>query len=1066
MDQFEELFTLNPPECQARFAALLGRLTAEADVRVLLAMRDDFLMRCHDHEGLRAVFDGIVPLGAPSGEALRRALVEPARAEGFRFEEGLAEEMLAAVQGERGALPLLAFSVARLWGERDRGQRLLSRAAYEQAGGVAGALAQHAEETLERIGAARQALVREVFRNLVSAEGTRASVDREELLSAFADRRAAEEVLDELVGARLLTTYEAGARDGERRYRVEIIHESLLRAWPRLVRWQAQDAEGSLLRDQLRQAAHLWDEKGRPADLLWSGTSFREFALWRERYPGALTALEEQFGRAMVSRAERRSRLRALGVAGILAALVLVLAVIGVLLRRTNRALDRSVVDEARARASKLVALGRLELDNYPTAALAYARKSLEKADTIEARLLALEALWRGPTARILPLPRELDCTRLAFSPDGQRLACSGFQPSVAVFTDHGVRSKVLGGHESLADARAVAFTPDGRDLLTWAPGDPLVRDWSVDGWTPRDIPGEALWLRVADQGGAVSIGSVGGGRTHVVRSFTLDGGAVNRPWPWTPPAGLRFDQPGLRPLAVDRNARWLLYGRERGIFRHPFEGRGADERIGSHDARVRDLLLDAEERRLLSVDEAGEFRLWSLPEGTRLRTLRGSPPQRFTLPSLDRAGRRVAWASPDGTHVWDLEDPPDALPLRLPRGDVADFGETTFTRDGRWLATGSFGSAALFPMWLPHARTLQGHLEGPLAFAFTPDSRLLVSCAKDGARTWPLVPGAGAARRIELEGDYYCYGVAADLKGEALVVVSPFLGVYSVPLGGGAPRKLLDFAHRRLAISATAFDERSRRLAVASHYGDPREEMLLYVLDLERGTVDTTRLRDPGGQDPWAAGVRVLRFDPEGRVIVAGEGGVRRWRPGGALETIMGGPGSYAVFDASLDSRTLVVLEGTFHLGSSTLSDARITVLDTETGGRRTITTHGKNLVRVIATDALGQLVVTGDAQGVVRVGRATGEEPHLLLGHDSPVRALAVSPDGLWVVSAAGNDIRLWPMPDLSQPPLHTLPYAELMAKLRALTNLQVVEDQAAFSGYQLEVGPFPGWKDVPTW
>ena len=421
VDQFEELFTLNPPERQARFAALLGRLAAEADVRVLLSMRDDFLMRCHDHEGLRAVFDGLVPLGAPSGDALRRALVEPARAEGFRFEEGLADEMLAAVQGERGALPLLAFSVARLWGERERGGRLLTRAAYDQSGGVAGALAQHAEETLERIGDARQALVREIFRNLVTAEGTRASVDREELLSAFAERPAAEEVLDELVDARLLTTYEVRAREGDRRYRVEIIHESLLRAWPRLVRWQAQDAEGALLRDQLRQAAHLWDEKSRPADLLWSGTSFREFALWRERYPGALTALEEQFARAMVTRAESRSRLpRTLGVAAAFAALLLVLAVIGILLRRTNRALERSVVDEARARASKLVALGRFELDDYPTAALAYARKSLETADTIEGRLLALEALWRGPTARLLPLPAGADCTRVAFGPDGR----------------------------------------------------------------------------------------------------------------------------------------------------------------------------------------------------------------------------------------------------------------------------------------------------------------------------------------------------------------------------------------------------------------------------------------------------------------------------------------------------------------------------------------------------------------------------------------------------------------------------------------------------------------------
>ncbi len=57
IDQFEELFTLNAPETQARFAALLRQLAGEADVHVLLSLRDDFLMRCHEHEGLAAVFD-------------------------------------------------------------------------------------------------------------------------------------------------------------------------------------------------------------------------------------------------------------------------------------------------------------------------------------------------------------------------------------------------------------------------------------------------------------------------------------------------------------------------------------------------------------------------------------------------------------------------------------------------------------------------------------------------------------------------------------------------------------------------------------------------------------------------------------------------------------------------------------------------------------------------------------------------------------------------------------------------------------------------------------------------
>ena len=59
--------------------------------------------------------------------------------------------------------------------------------------------------------------------------------------------------------------------------RIEIVHESLLTHWPRLVRWRTQDADGAQLRDQLRQAAHLWDERGRPDDLLWTGTSYLDY---------------------------------------------------------------------------------------------------------------------------------------------------------------------------------------------------------------------------------------------------------------------------------------------------------------------------------------------------------------------------------------------------------------------------------------------------------------------------------------------------------------------------------------------------------------------------------------------------------------------------------------------------------------------------------------------------------------------------------------------------------------------------------------------------------------------
>jgi WD40 repeat protein len=94
-------------------------------------------------------------------------------------------------------------------------------------------------------------------------------------------------------------------------------------------------------------------------------------------------------------------------------------------------------------------------------------------------------------------------------------------------------------------------------------------------------------------------------------------------------------------------------------------------------------------------------------------------------------------------------------------------------------------------------------------------------------------------------------------------------------------------------------------------------------------------------------------------------------------------------------------------------------------------------------------------------------GEEPHLLLGHEGTVWALAIDPLGRWIASGGmDTTVRLWPMPDLSKPPLHTLPREELIAKLKTLTNLRVARDEESPSGWKLTHDPFPGWETVPTW
>ena len=245
------------------------------------------------------------------------------------------EEMLGEVEGERGSLPMVAFAAARLWEKRDREQGLLTREAYGRIGGVGGALAQHAETTLERIGQGRIHIVRELFRNLVTAEGTRAARDRDELLSVFdgregetkrpasvpagegGGREAAAETLETLIDARLLTSYDAPVADeaGAVHHRIEIVHESLLTHWPRLVRWQMQDAEGAKLRDELRNQALLWEQHGRSIDYLWTGAAYLDYLAWRERYPGGLSTTEEEFARAMTAHAERRKRRRRIALA-------------------------------------------------------------------------------------------------------------------------------------------------------------------------------------------------------------------------------------------------------------------------------------------------------------------------------------------------------------------------------------------------------------------------------------------------------------------------------------------------------------------------------------------------------------------------------------------------------------------------------------------------------------------------------------------------------------------------------------------------------------------------------
>jgi WD40 repeat protein len=361
----------------------------------------------------------------------------------------------------------------------------------------------------------------------------------------------------------------------------------------------------------------------------------------------------------------------------------------------------------------------------------------------------------------------------------------------------------------------------------------------------------------------------------------------------------------------------------------------------------------------------------------------------------------------------------------------------------------------------------LPGHTEGPiLDLAFSPDSTRLASCARDGALLWRLDAVGGPRRRVELEGDYYGYGVKFMPDGRDLVVSSPYMGAYLVPIDGGPTRRIIDFRGRRSAFMSILIDAAGRKVAVGSTYSGTDQDMVIETLDLVTGERRAVPLRSQGSDHGYASSAYYLKRLADGRVLVAGDNGIRRWDPAtGALDRLLWGT-RFAAIDTDRTGRTIVALVGELSSSRLRLSNPEVLMIDADGRTLREITGHGNALTPTVAVDAEGRFVVTGDAQGMVRVGPLSGGEPHALLGHSGPVNRVAVSPDGRWIASASGAEIRLWPVPDLSKPPFHTLPYDELMTKLKALTNLRVVDDPSAASGYKLELGPFPGWREVPTW
>ncbi|WP_256726459.1 nSTAND1 domain-containing NTPase [Streptomyces acidiscabies] len=262
VDQFEEVFTLCRDVAERdRFIEML--LTARqpgSGVRVLLAVRGDFYGRCAEHRGLaEALRDANLLAGAMSPAELRDAVVKPATASGLTVERALTSRLVEEVAGAPGGLPLLSHALLETW--RLRRGKTLTLAGYEAAGRLDGAITRTAERVHSGFTEAQAATARRVLLRLIEpgdgVPDTRRPVQRTELPGDTGP------VLEALTGARLLTL------DGDT---VELAHEALITAWPRLRGWIEEDRERLRVQRELTVAAGAWAELGCEKGALYRGS--------------------------------------------------------------------------------------------------------------------------------------------------------------------------------------------------------------------------------------------------------------------------------------------------------------------------------------------------------------------------------------------------------------------------------------------------------------------------------------------------------------------------------------------------------------------------------------------------------------------------------------------------------------------------------------------------------------------------------------------------------------------------------------------------------------------------